>query len=106
MHRDNNGLLEAERLIKELTPSLRVKLMTCDLLSEGICAEIVSEAASEFGRLDYLVNCAGNPGGFFYAHEASLSMFDMVHSLNVRATWQLQHAAITQMLKQDLRNNE
>ncbi|EXJ53372.1 uncharacterized protein A1O5_13361 [Cladophialophora psammophila CBS 110553] len=104
--RDNNGLLDTKRLIQELTPSVRVELLAQDLLQERVSDQIVSETVTTFGRVDYLVNCAGNPGGFFYAHEADVSMFDLVHSLNVRATWLLQRAVIRQLLKQEPCNGE
>ncbi|KAL2837825.1 oxidoreductase [Aspergillus pseudodeflectus] len=104
--RDTDGLVKTEELVLERSPLVKIKVLACDLREDDACERIISETVTSFGRIDYLVNCAGTPGGFSLAHETTLSTFDLVHSLNVRATWQLQQAAIRQMLKQDLRDGE
>lgn len=85
----------------------------CDLAisEEGgdgseVAEQIVQTAVEAFGRVSYLVNCAGIPGGFAASTDTKVEVFDAVQRLNVRATWLLQRAAIRRMVKQELADDE
>ncbi|CAK7217509.1 hypothetical protein SCUCBS95973_003179 [Sporothrix curviconia] len=114
LDKNQAGLNETKALILATVPGADVVLDTRDLAapdaevakdtgSNKTAADTVIQlAAKHFGRLDYLVNCAGTTGGFAAAVDAELATFDAVQRLNVRATWLLQRAAIKQMLTQEL----
>ncbi|CAK7237856.1 hypothetical protein SEUCBS140593_010165 [Sporothrix eucalyptigena] len=111
LDKNKTGLEETREIILESVPAATVVLETCDLTvaegAEKIHDGIVQLAINHFGRLDYLVNCAGTTGGrFASAVDSDLAMFDIVQQVNVRATWLLQRAAIKQMLTQELVHGE
>lgn len=81
-------------------------LLACDLTEDGVVKRILETTVENFGRVSYLINCAGSPGGFFTAADTDIDIFDRVQQLNVRATWLLQQAAIQQMLQQELVDGE
>jgi NAD(P)-dependent dehydrogenase (short-subunit alcohol dehydrogenase family) len=98
----NEKELQATRhLVLGKSPQASVVVLAADLTTAGICDTIVNLAIQSFGRLDYLVNCAGIPGGFFSAADTPAGLFDKVQALNVRATWLLQQATIKQMMLQN-----
>ncbi|PNS16808.1 hypothetical protein CAC42_4772 [Sphaceloma murrayae] len=102
----SDGLVGTELGIKEISSTIEVLSLCVDLASgDNACNSLVTSTITKFGRLDYLVNCAGTPGGFYTSTECSVDVFDKVHALNTRATWLLQKAAIEQMLKQELQND-
>lgn len=72
---------------------------TADLTSEESVNNLVANAVSHFGRIDYACNIAGIllPG---YSIEYSASTFDKQYSVNQRGTWLCQRAELLQMLKQ------
>jgi len=96
------GLQETEELIRQISPSTSVNRVVCDLTEDDAPEQLVRSHVHKFTRLDYLVNCAGIPGGFLTATETNLGVFDSVQRLNVRSTWQLQNHGIRQMLKQEM----
>lgn len=100
------GLRETEELIRQKSPSTSVNRVVCDLTEDDVPEQLVSSTVHKFTRLDYLVNCAGIPGGFLTATETKLGVFDSVQRLNVRSTWQLQKYGIQQMLKQEMADQE
>ncbi|CAK7207315.1 hypothetical protein SEUCBS139899_010125 [Sporothrix eucalyptigena] len=111
LDKNKTGLEETREIILESVPAATVVLETCDLTvaegAENVHDGIVQLAINHFGRLDYLVNCAGTTGGrFASAVDSDLAMFDIVQQVNVRATWLLQRAAIKQMLTQELVHGE
>lgn len=103
---DTRGLEITKSQIQQKISSAKVVTKTVDLTQNRAGEDIVESAVSEFGRIDYLVNCAGTPGGFFTAVDTSPEIFDKVQNLNVRGTWLLQRAVLQQMLKQECVDNE
>ncbi len=103
---DGKGLDETKRLIIEKTPGATVLIVQKDLTEDDVPEEIVLQTIEKFKRLFYLVNCAGIPSPFATSQDTTLDVFDKVQSVNVRASWRLQRAAVKQMLKQELVNGE
>lgn len=90
----------------EAIPGAEISLKVQDVAADGAGELLVNSHINDFGRLDYLVNVAGRPGGFLKSTETSEAVFDSVQNLNVRGTYFLEQAAIRQMLKQDTVNGE
>ncbi|KAH7392862.1 hypothetical protein BKA66DRAFT_567598 [Pyrenochaeta sp. MPI-SDFR-AT-0127] len=101
-----DGLAETKDLIFKQDPSVVVHTISCDLTADGAPEMVVRESFEKFNALYHLVNCAGTPGGFATSQETDIDMFDRVQSLNVRAAWLLQKAAIQRMLTQNAINGE
>ncbi|CAK7222042.1 hypothetical protein SBRCBS47491_004733 [Sporothrix bragantina] len=111
LDKNPTGLEETKNLIRAAVPGVDVVLDTRDLASADSAEDagnaVVQLAVDHFGRVDYLVNCAGTTGGRFAAAvDVELDIFDAVQRLNVRATWLLQRATIKQMLTQELIRGE
>jgi NAD(P)-dependent dehydrogenase (short-subunit alcohol dehydrogenase family) len=103
---DGAGLEQTRSLILARSDQVQIVLEVRDLAIDGIGRTLVDLHVNTFGRLDYLVNVAGRPGGFLKSTETNEELFDSVQQLNVRGTYFLQRAAITQMLNQDLIRGE
>ena len=71
-----------------------------DVRFEKIIAEAMDKAASHFGRIDILVN---NASAIFLAGTVNTPMkrFDLMHQVNVRATYACSQAAIPHLKKAD-----
>jgi NAD(P)-dependent dehydrogenase (short-subunit alcohol dehydrogenase family) len=103
---DGKGLDETKRLILDKMPTATVLIVQKDLTEEDTPEGIVRQTVEKFKTLSYLANCAGIPSPFATSQDTPLDVFDKVQSVNVRATWRLQRAAVKQMLKQELVNGE
>lgn len=103
---DGQGLGKTKALVLDKAPATKVVLVVKDLQDQDGPESICRQAVDNFGRLDYLVNCAGIPGGFATSPETAVETFDRVHAVNVRASWLLQRAAIKQMMAQELVDDE
>lgn len=80
--------------------------VSCDVSDNDAPEKILSTIVSRFSRLDYLVNCAGIPGGWMTAPETPDEVFDQVQSVNVRASWRIQKRSIKQMMTQEPVDNQ
>jgi NAD(P)-dependent dehydrogenase (short-subunit alcohol dehydrogenase family) len=104
---NEEGLQETKSLILERSNNdVRILLEARDLSTDGVGQSLVKSHVKAFGRLDYLVNVAGRPGGFLKSIETDENTFDSVQGLNVRGTYFLQQAAIKQMLTQEIVHGE
>lgn len=71
-----------------------------DVTQKGTIAPAVEKAASAFGRLDALVNCAGITGRTnIAAHEVDPEDFDLVYRVNLRGAFLLSQVVLPYMLK-------
>lgn len=72
-----------------------------DITSEPFIETLISSAFNEFGRLDYVVNCAGVlQNDFARSTDVSTQQFDFINSVNYRGTWLVSRAALRRMLTQ------
>lgn len=71
-----------------------------DVTEPGTTGPAVEKAASELGRIDALVNCAGITGRTNVpAHEVDPEDFDLVYRVNLRGALLLSQAVLPHMLK-------
>lgn len=76
-----------------------VRTYVVDITKEETVKEAVAAIASEFKRIDVLVNCAGITGlTNLKSHEVNLGNFDLVQALNVRGSFVTCQAVIPHML--------
>ncbi|KAI1615912.1 hypothetical protein EDD36DRAFT_455282 [Exophiala viscosa] len=75
---------------------LEVLVLELDVRSDASTEKAFAEAVAAFGRIDYLINNAGVPGSFTPTDQLSYSDWQRPFDVNL-------HAAIQQMLKQDMR---
>jgi 3-oxoacyl-[acyl-carrier protein] reductase len=74
--------------------------LRCDLAQTGAGEELVAAAVAHFGRLDCLVNNAGNVFQRLPVAEQSEAFFDAMIALNVRAVVAASRAAIPHLRRQ------
>lgn len=80
-----------------LRPGHPVKIIVADLVEDGACRQVMSEAVAAFGRVDVLVNNAGiGEYGDFAAKD--LAATERMMQLNMTALVQLTHLALPGML--------
>jgi len=87
----------AEETVRQVTKAGgRAEAVKVDVADEASVAAMVAAATDAFGRLDYLVNCAGisAAGPNVPLHEVELSAFERVLGVNVVGTFlSMKHAA-------------
>lgn len=90
-------LNDTKRMVEEAGSEAEV--VQFDARDAEQCAGVVHTAAKRFGRVDVVVN---NAGAIFWAPVADWPQkkFDLVFSVNVRASFALSNAAIPYMRKQ------
>ena len=77
-----------------------VRAIGADLTDPAEIERMVAEAASAYGRLDFLVNNAGAQGEVAELADQRLDSFDEVFATNVRALFLCMKHAIPHLLKQ------
>lgn len=68
---------------------------------EAFVKNWVGKIWSKFGRLDYVVNCAGVLGPSLKSHETPTSVFDHINNVNYKGTWLVNRAVLAQMKAQE-----
>ncbi|KIV83124.1 hypothetical protein PV11_05177 [Exophiala sideris] len=86
--------------LKEDFPNIEVLPLQLDVGDEGSIDEVVAQAASKFGRIDYAVNNAGVGGDLVPSAGLSSSDWQRVVNINLSGVWKSSRAEIRQMLKQ------
>ncbi|MET0250082.1 MAG: SDR family oxidoreductase [Sphingobium sp.] len=74
----------------------KATVVATDVRDEAACEALIAQAASDHGRIDFLVNNAGGSRAKSYA-TWTLKDFDDMMALNVRSVWVLSRAAAAHM---------
>jgi len=77
----------------------RATFRSCDVADADQVAALVDSAASDFGRLDVLVNDAGISGGSRRLHELDIDAWDRTIAVNLRGLFLCARAAIPHLLR-------
>lgn len=72
------------------------------MADEAFANAFVSSAYKHFGRIDYVVNCAGILGPAARSSEADVATFDRINAVNYRGTWLVSRAALGFMVGQEM----
>jgi NAD(P)-dependent dehydrogenase (short-subunit alcohol dehydrogenase family) len=91
--RNQSGLAETTKLVRESASSAQVEELVADLESPDECRRVVAETVSKFGQLDVLVNSAGilQRGSI---ETLTLEEFDKQMNINVRSVFVITQAAV------------
>lgn len=93
---------KGKALAEELTDaSCKALFVSADLGNVEACRQVVQVADEHFGRVDVLVNCAGNTerGTLLDTDEAA---FDRLFNVNTKAPFFLMQAAARVMVREDI----
>ena len=99
---EERGAAAAEKLTEDA--GVRAVFRTCDLASVDDCRAVVAAADAEFGRVDILVNAAGN------THRGTLlntspELFDNMFAVNVRGPFFLMQEAVKLMIRDGIKGS-
>ncbi|KAI1099289.1 NAD(P)-binding protein [Jackrogersella minutella] len=94
---DARALESTRAAIEAISPRAEVLSREGDIASEAF----VSALASEVGRVDYAVHCAGVLGASLRTHETPLAEYERVAAVNWRGVWLCSRAVLARMLAQD-----
>ena len=96
--RNTSGLEETASKVKAAGGETRA--LTADLMNPDAIEPLVSKAATAFGRLDLVVNCAGTQGEVNVVVDQRLESYEEVFATNVRAPFLVMKYAIPYLLQQ------
>ncbi|KAL4787733.1 hypothetical protein BJX76DRAFT_369023 [Aspergillus varians] len=81
---------------------ITVVALAGDISNESFVDSFINEAFTTFGRLDYVVNCAGVlESDFQRSTDITAAQFDFINSVNYRGTWLVSRASLRKMLTQE-----
>ncbi|PYI30382.1 oxidoreductase [Aspergillus indologenus CBS 114.80] len=96
-----SSLNDTKDAIRATAPHVRLLHRAGDIADEGFVDSFIAAVVSEFGRLDYAVNCAGVLGDALRSTETSTEVFDRITNINYRGSWLCSRAELRQMVQQD-----
>ncbi|RAL12716.1 SDR family NAD(P)-dependent oxidoreductase [Aspergillus homomorphus CBS 101889] len=96
-----DSLNNTKEAVSAASPHVRLYAKAGDISDEGFVESFIGEVVSEFGRVDYAVNCAGVLGDALRSTDTPTETFDRINNINYRGSWLCSRAELRQMLKQD-----
>ena len=69
------------------TSAPKISIFECDVSSPASVAKVLSEIRSQFGRIDYAVNCAGVNSNSKPSVECTIEDFERINGVNYRGLW-------------------
>lgn len=72
-----------------------------DVSDESLVGFLVRDFFDDFGRIDYVVNCAGILGPEVKTHETSTALFDKINNVNYKGTWLVNRQLLSRMRNQE-----
>jgi len=96
----NSSKAEADQVAAEIERAGgKATVMQGDVTDSAVCAQLVDDTVSRFGRIDVLINNAGGIIKRIPIAEMSDDIFDKLVQLNMRSTLMCTKAAAAQMKK-------
>ncbi|CAN8104841.1 unnamed protein product [Discula destructiva] len=98
----NAGTLAATKTaLLKINPQARISVRSGDVADETFVESLVAATIADFGRLDYVVNCAGILGEALKSSETPVSAFDRINNVNYKGSWLVSRAALGKLVKQE-----
>ncbi|RDW72888.1 oxidoreductase-7 [Coleophoma cylindrospora] len=94
-------LLQTRAAIESAHPNTRVLSQAGNITDSNFIDAFMASLRTQFGRVDYAVNCAGVLGDNKRSTETTLEQFDHVNNVNYRGCWLSSRAQLRLMLQQD-----
>lgn len=98
---NTNTLADTRASLYEISPLLVSLVQVGNVADEAFADSLVKATVDLFGRLDYVVNCAGILGDALRSSETPVAMFDRINDVNYKGSWLVSRAALGQMVKQE-----
>lgn len=95
-------LASTAQSISQINPQANVLEVTGSVADETFVDKLVKGTVERFGRLDYVVNCAGVLGDALRSSETPVSQFDRINDVNYKGSWMVSRAALGQMVRQEI----
>ncbi|KAI0551360.1 oxidoreductase [Xylaria curta] len=99
---DIKSLESTRDALLEINPKAEVLSQEGDIADESFVNSFVADIKRIFGRLDYVVNCAGVLGDPLRSHETPLCAYDRIMDINLKGTWLVSRAALGIMVAQKI----
>lgn len=99
---NTDTLASTAQSISQISPQADVLEIAGSVADETFVEKLVKGTVERFGRLDYVVNCAGVLGEALRSSETPVSLFDRINDVNYKGSWMVSRAALGQMLKQEV----
>lgn len=100
---NETGLEATASQLRGIEPTVDVKTFSLDISQEKAVVEAISSAYAHFGRLDYVVQCAGmNQRPRAPLHDTEMENFDKVFNVNTRGLYIVQREVVRRMRGQEL----
>lgn len=72
-----------------------------DISDEAFVSNLATTVKTEFGRIDYVVNCAGILGPALRTDETPIAVFDQINNINYKGTWLVNRKMLARMKTQE-----
>lgn len=96
-------LASTAQSISQINPQAEIFDITGSVADETFVEkELVKGTVDRFGRLDYVVNCAGVLGVALRSSETPVSLFDRINDVNYKGSWMVSRAALKEMVGQEV----
>lgn len=99
---NTDTLASTAQSISQINPQANVLEIAGSVADETFVDKLVKGTVDRFGRLDYVVNCAGVLGDALRSSETPVSQFDRINDVNYKGSWMVSRAALGQMVKQEI----
>ncbi|KAJ4387861.1 hypothetical protein N0V93_008464 [Gnomoniopsis smithogilvyi] len=99
---NSDTLASTAQSISQINPKAEVLDTVGSISDETFVEKLVNGTVEKFGRLDYVVNCAGVLGDALRSSDTPISLFDRINDVNYKGSWMVSRAALAQMVKQDV----
>lgn len=98
----NPSTLEQTRhAVASTHPTVQLFAHAGSIAEDRFAQSFIDHVVSNFGRIDYAVNCAGVLGFPRRSDETSIEEFDRVNNINYRGCWLSSRAQLKQMIAQE-----
>lgn len=72
-----------------------------DISDEAFVSNLATTVKTEFGRIDYVVNCAGILGPALRTDDTPIAIFDQINNINYKGTWLVNRKMLSRMKTQE-----